>query len=212
MKKSIITGAAVATICATLAATNPEKEDYISFLSSNILAPKDAAKKAKDDSEKTLVKGILYIALENTTERRDFLFFSLYRSNAGLLRVFNPDFPDLKFVGIGDQFIPYWKTYQTIQKIKERQQETTKKSDSEPPPPASPPIKGRDIPAAAAVELEQAVRTVTQEIDGAFTPALLKGLADFESRYKAFDSEEGRAQAATLKAKIQTRLLEMEKR
>jgi hypothetical protein len=48
----------------------------------------------------------------------------------------------------------------------------------------------RIVAPATPVKLEQAMQTVTQEIEGAYTPALLRGVAYFESRFKAFATPE----------------------
>jgi hypothetical protein len=131
------------------------------------------------------------IAIDKTTERKDYFLFSVYNVDTSVLRLFNNDVPDLKFLGIGSQFIPLGKTFDFAQQ---------KKQSSIPQ--SRPPVE-TEKPAAIQVpiptaSLESAIKAIEGEIDYSFNQPLLKGIYGFEKRFPAFETPDGRAEVERL--------------
>ena len=105
-------------ICAGLAFTNPEKKEFVQFLNKQIVKPIDEKSPELSKEIKTFASGLMAIAIEKTTERKDYFVFSVYRVDTSAIRFFNNDVPDLKFIGIGGQFFPLGKTIDLAQQNK----------------------------------------------------------------------------------------------
>ncbi len=105
-------------ICAGLAFTNPEKKEFVQFLNKQIVKPIDEKSPELSKEIKTFASGLMAIAIEKTTERKDYFVFSVYKVDTSAIRLFNNDVPDLKFIGIGSQFFPLGKTIDLAQQNK----------------------------------------------------------------------------------------------
>ena len=188
MSKSIVFAVIVG---AGLAFTNPEKSEFVQFLNKQIIKSMDEKTPDLGKEGKTFASGLMAIAIDKTTERKDYFVFSVYNVDTSVFRLFNNDVPDLKFLGIGSQFIPMGKTIDFAQQKKQSQtQQSRPPIETEKPAAIQAPI-----PTAS---LESAVKAIEGEIDYSFNQPLLKGIYGFENRFPAFDTPEGKAEVERL--------------
>ena len=110
MSKSIVFAVIVG---AGLAFTNPEKSEFVQFLNKQIIKSMDEKTPDLVKEAKTFASGLMAIAIDKTTERKDYFVFSVYNVDTSVFRLFNNDVPDLKFLGIGSQLF-HWEKQLTL--------------------------------------------------------------------------------------------------
>jgi len=188
MSKSIVIAVIVG---AGLAFTNPEKNEFVQFLNKQVVKSIDEKSPELGKEARTFASGIIAIAIEKNTERKDYFVFSVYNVDTSVFRLFNSEVPDLKFLGIVGQFIPLSKTIDFAQQKKQSEtQQPRPPIETEKPPQIQVPI-----PTAS---LESAVKAIEGEIDYSFNQPLLNGIFGFENRFPAFNTPEGKVEVERL--------------
>lgn len=196
MNKNLIL---IAVLAGILAFTNPDKSEFVKFLNHQMMKSVDDATPELGKEAKTFASGLMAIAIEKSTEQKDYFIFSILKVDTSFLRLFNNQVPDLKFIGVAGQFIPYGKTLDFIQQVKERQTTQDQHVIKQEKPPAF-------ETSTPAVSLEKAVEAVESEIDYSHNQALLKGVLGFENRYPVFKTQEGQVEAERLNTLIEQKI------
>ena len=93
MSKSIVFAVIVG---AGLAFTNPEKSEFVQFLNKQIIKSMDEKTPDLGKEGKTFASGLMAIAIDKTTDRKDYFVFSVYNVDTSVLRLFNNDVPAME--------------------------------------------------------------------------------------------------------------------
>ena len=89
-----------------LFATNPNKSQFVEMATQKISAKLDQSDEIQNPDAKKVVTGLAGVFLDQAIKQDNYLFFSTYTLDLHLLRLFNAETPDVKFLGIAGQFIP----------------------------------------------------------------------------------------------------------
>ena len=101
---NFLVGIAV-VILIELYATNPTKKEFNEFISKQV-QKKMVEKSGEQNFITNLVAGVAGSMVNEVSERKDYVFFSTYKVDLSVIRMFGGDTKDMTFVGIGGQFIP----------------------------------------------------------------------------------------------------------
>lgn len=189
----------IAVACGALVFTNPEKSEFVKFLNHQMIKSMDEASPNLGKEAKTFATGLMSMAIEKSTEQKDYFIFSILKVDTSFLRLFNNDVPDLKFIGVAGQFIPYGKTLDFLQQVKDKQtmgKQSTIKQET------LPTIE----PKTPKVSLDKAAKAIEGEIDYSHNQTLLRGIFGFEKRYPAFDTPEGQVEVQRLNNLIENKI------
>lgn len=113
-------------LASILGFSNPNKEDFVIYINKNILKNND---KSEEDFVDKIASGIVSLAVERMTDRSNYFIFSYYEINTDLIRVFNKNIHNLKFIGVGKQFFPF---PETIMVLKELEKNKSNSAESKP--------------------------------------------------------------------------------
>lgn len=126
MKNLLIISLILASI---LGFNNPNKEDFVVYINKNILKNND---KSEENFVDKIASGIVSLAVERMTDRSNYFIFSYYEINTDLIRVFNKNIHNLKFIGVGGQFFPFPETIKILKELEKNKSnnEESKSNDS----------------------------------------------------------------------------------
>ena len=110
----------IVVVAVLLAYTNPEKGDFVQFLNQEISKSMDETAPELGKEAKSFASGLMAVAIDKSTEQKDYVVFSVLKVDTSFLRLFSSEIPDLKFIGIAGQFIPYGKTLDFLQQVKNK--------------------------------------------------------------------------------------------
>lgn len=84
--------------------TNPEEKDFEVYVGEKINGYTSVDNKSEFLAN--LVGGLATLAISESTQRRNYIFFSIYEVDNTLLRLFKKDIGRVKFIGLANIFIP----------------------------------------------------------------------------------------------------------
>ena len=96
-----------------LFATNPNKSQFVEMATQKISAKLNQSDEIQNPDAKKFVTGLAGVFLDEAIKQDNYLFFSTYTLDLHLLRLFNAETPDVKFLGIAGQFIPLNSSFLT---------------------------------------------------------------------------------------------------
>ena len=102
--KNFLIGVVVISLIA-LYSTNPTQQEFNEFISKEV-KKKLAEKVGEQNFIGNLVAGFAGTLVNEASVRKDYLFFSTYKVDLSIARMFGAEYSDLKFVGIAGQLIP----------------------------------------------------------------------------------------------------------
>jgi len=104
-------------ICFGLLVTVPTKTKFTEFISKELIQKlKDSSPNSEistDPLTGNIVKGITTLFLDNAVSEENYYIFKIFTIDLHLLRAFNQNVEDVKFIGIAGQFIPLNKDFLT---------------------------------------------------------------------------------------------------
>jgi hypothetical protein len=96
----------IAIALIALYSTNPTQQEFNEFISKEV-KKKLAEKMGEQNFVGNLVAGFAGTLVNEASVRKDYLFFSTYKVDLSIARMFGAEYSDLKFVGIAGQLIPF---------------------------------------------------------------------------------------------------------
>ena len=95
----------IVIILIALYVTNPTQQEFNEFISKEV-KKKLTEKMGEQNLIGNLVAGFAGTLINEASARKDYLFFSTYKVDLSVARMFGAEYSDLKFIGIAGQLIP----------------------------------------------------------------------------------------------------------
>lgn len=95
----------IAILLIALYSSNPTQLEFNEFISKEV-RKKLTEKMGEQNIFGNLVAGFAGTLVSDVSSRQDYLIFSTYKVDLSVARMFGGEYSDLKFIGIGGQFIP----------------------------------------------------------------------------------------------------------
>ena len=104
--KLVLMSVATILVAIVLALTAPSKSRFTEFLSQKIFSNIDKSESGNDPLFGSFAQGMTNLFLDSAVEEQNFLVFKIFTLNMHVMRAFNKDVPDVKFIGLAGQLIP----------------------------------------------------------------------------------------------------------